>query len=108
MVSHLTEYTNCTCGMEERIGMQETSILWDECSDVNNIVGTVQPRQSEECLRQRCVSRVAMSLFVYHVNVNIRSYMLLGMHGNSVSQLAYSLQIFPLPKHIIHNHIKRF
>ena len=60
--------------------MQETGTLWDKCSVVD--IGRVQPQRNEECLRQRCVSHVAMSLLVYLVNVHVHSYMLLGMQDN--------------------------
>ena len=47
-------YTSCTCGMGESREMGEVNAFWDECNEVDT--STVQPIQSAECLRQRCVS----------------------------------------------------
>ena len=44
--------------------MDEVHALWDECSEVD--IGTVQPLQNEECLRQKCVSNDAVYVLVYH------------------------------------------
>ena len=58
----LTDYMNCTCLLEERIRIDEVNASWNECSKVN--IGAVKPRQSEECLRQRCVSCVVVSVLM--------------------------------------------
>ena len=68
-IPYLTEYINCTCGMEERVGMDKVNTLWDECSEVD--IGTVQPLQSEECLRQRCVSHVVLCGVYVDVSVDV-------------------------------------
>ena len=45
--------------------MDEVNALWDECSEVD--IGTVQPLQGEECLRQKCVSHVVSRVVVWCV-----------------------------------------